>query len=198
MTQDLRQSLRTSLRQARQNISEAGQEMASRRLLNLIEGQDFFRDAHRIAFYQVIDGEIDPRLLLELALSEGKSCFLPVLTDDHPEFISFAPYNRSTKLYQNKWGISEPLHDITLPPTEFDVVFVPLVGFNAQCFRLGLGKGCYDKTFSMKIFNRNSRPLLVGLAHECQLVAGEFPTESWDVQLDATVTDQKIYRPDTA
>lgn len=198
MTQDLRQSLRTSLRQTRQDISPADQETASRRLFNLIGDQSFFRVAHRIAFYQVIDGEIDPRLLLELALSEGKSCFLPVLTDDHPDFVSFAPYNRNTKLYQNKWGISEPPHDVTVPPNDFDVVFVPLVGFNAQCFRLGLGKGFYDKTFSIKIFNRGSRPLLVGLAHECQLVTDEFPTESWDVRLDAIVTDQKLYRPDTA
>ena len=61
-----------------------------------------------------------------------------------------------------------------------------------------MGKGFYDRTFSFKIFNRCSRPLLVGLAHESQLVKEAFPVESWDVRLDAIATDKKIYRPDTA
>ena len=198
MTADNRKALRASLRQFRQELSSEKQHVAARSLLDLIGHQDFFRVAQRIAFYQVIDGEIDPQLLLDLALSEGKACFLPVLSRENPEFVSFAAYDADTQLVENQWGIAEPSPDAIVSPTNFDVVFVPLVGFNEQCFRMGMGKGFYDRTFSFKIFNRRSRPLLVGLAHESQLVKEAFPVESWDVRLDAIATDKKIYRPDTA
>lgn len=194
---DTRNALRSSLREKRQALSSEQQESASLALFNMLGNQDFFRVAQRIAFYQVADGEIDPRMLLDLALSEGKSCFLPVIEQDNPEFVSFSPYDANTELVPNKWGIAEPPASEVISPTNFDVVFVPLVAFSKDCFRLGMGKGFYDRTFSFKIFNRRSSPLLVGLAHECQMV-DSFAVESWDVRLDAVATEKKIYRPDTA
>ena len=192
---ETRNTLRSSLREKRKALSPEQQETASAALFNMLGNQDFFRVAQRIAFYQVADGEIDPRMLLDLALSEGKSCFLPVIEQDNPEFVSFSPYDANTELVPNKWGIAEPPASEVISPTNFDVVFVPLVGFSKDCFRIGMGKGFYDRTFSFKIFNRRSSPLLVGLAHESQLV-DPFPVESWDVRLDAVATERKIYRPD--
>ena len=194
---DTRNTLRSSLRAKRQELSVEQQLAASLALFNMLGNEDFFRVAQSIAFYQVADGELDPRMLLDLALSEGKSCFLPVIQQDNPEFVSFAPYDASTELVPNKWGIAEPPASEVISPKNFDVVFVPLVAFSKDCFRLGMGKGFYDRTFSFKIFNRRSSPLLVGLAHECQLV-DSFPVESWDVRLDAVATEKTIYRPDTA
>jgi|TARA_B110000305_G_C19172638_1_gene508055 5-formyltetrahydrofolate cyclo-ligase len=194
---DTRDTLRSSLREKRHGLSTEQQMAASLALFNMLGNQDFFRVAQRIAFYQVADGEIDPRMLLDLALSEGKSCFLPVIQQDNPEFVSFAPYDANTELVPNKWGIAEPPASEVISPTNFDVVFVPLVAFSKDCFRMGMGQGFYDRTFSFKIFNRRSSPMLVGLAHECQLI-DSFPVESWDVRLDAVATEKKIYRPDTA
>jgi 5-formyltetrahydrofolate cyclo-ligase len=193
---DTRDTLRSSLREKRQELSPEQQKTAAASLFGILENQDFFRVAQRIAFYQVVGGEIDPRMLLDLALSEGKSCFLPIIQQDNPEFVSFAPYDANTELVPNKWGIAEPSTSEIISPTNFDVVFVPLVGFSKDCFRLGMGKGFYDRTFSFKIFNRSSSPMLVGLAHESQLV-DSFPVESWDVRLDAVATERHIYRPDT-
>ena len=198
MDKEARLALRETLREARRSLSDADQATASADLLNLISAEDFFQNASRVAFYQKLDGEIDPYPLMEHSLNQGKDCFLPVISRDNEESLTFAPYDMETVLVENQWGIAEPpLPDEIISPTVFDVVFVPLVGFDANCFRLGMGKGFYDRTFSFKIFNRRSLPLLVGLAHECQLTE-PFPTEVWDVRLDAVVTPEKIYRPDTA
>ena len=193
---DTRDTLRSSLREKRQELSPEQQKTAAGSLFGMLRNQNFFRVAQRIAFYQVAGGEIDPRMLLDLALSEGKSCFLPIIQQENPEFVSFAPYDANTELVPNKWGIAEPSTSEVISPTNFDVVFVPLVGFSKDCFRLGMGKGFYDRTFSFKIFNRRNSPMLVGLAHESQLV-DSFPVESWDVRLDAVATERHIYRPDT-
>ena len=198
MNQEERNALRTALRQSRNALSPAQQQAAAHAIQSTILAQDFFQSAQRLAFYHHVDGEIDTSGLLTTALNAGKSCFLPVIDTEQGGFMAFAPYSADTKLVENQWGIAEPpAPDAIGSPTELDVVFVPLVGFDEGCFRLGMGKGYYDRTFSFKIFNRGSKPLLIGLAHECQLTE-PFPVASWDVRLDAVITDQKIYRPDTA
>ncbi len=198
MTADSRYALRDSLRQARQALTPELQQLANRAVCDLAQVQDFYRDAQHIAFYQAFDGEIDPGLLLDVALSQGKSCYMPIISAENPDMLSFVPFDRDTVLVKNQWGIPEPVQPKEfVPPTHFDMVLVPLVGFDKLCFRLGLGKGFYDRTFSFKIFNRSSNPLLVGLAHTNQLV-DSFSTESWDVRLDAVITPGKIFRPDTA
>ncbi|MFK7864625.1 MAG: 5-formyltetrahydrofolate cyclo-ligase [Pseudohongiellaceae bacterium] len=198
MTEDTRQAVRDSLRQARRDLSEEQQTASAQSLLQTIRDLDIFKEARNIAFYRAVDGEADPCLLLDHAMDEGKSCFLPRISKDNPEFVSFAAYDKNTELKTSDWGIAEPLAPESEPsPTELDLVFVPLVAFDKHCFRLGMGKGFYDRTFSFKIFNRQSRPLLIGLAHECQLTE-PLSIQSWDVRLDAVITAEKIYRPDTA
>ena len=197
MTEDTRQAVRESLRQTRRDLNQEQQAVASHGLFELIHELDIFSNAKRIAFYQPIDGEVDPSLLLKHALREGKSCFLPRISDENPEFVSFAPYDENTKLKNSDWGIAEPPAPETIPsPADLDLVFVPLVAFDRYCSRLGMGKGFYDRTFNFKIFNPQSRPLLIGLAHECQY-AEPFSVKSWDVRLDAVITATKIHRPDT-
>lgn len=198
MTEDSRYTLRDSLRQSRKSLSPDRHQATSLALSDLAREQDFYRNAQHIAFYQAIDGEIDPKPLLDAALQDGKQCYLPVISGENSDMLSFAPFDLETELVENQWGIPEPPQpEEFIPPTHFDLVLVPLVGFDKSCFRLGMGKGFYDRTFSFKIFNRSSRPLLVGLAHPNQLV-DSFKTESWDVRLDAVITAEKIYRPDTA
>lgn len=198
MNKEERGELRDSLRAARKQLAPEQQSSAATALMELVAQQDFYQNAKLLAFYQAIDGEIDPGPLLQKALQEGRSCYLPVVNpDDAEQLISFAPFDENTRLTENHWGVAEPpAPEETIASTSFDVVFVPLVGFDANCFRLGMGKGFYDRTFSFKIFNRRSKPLLVGLAHECQLT-DPFPIASWDVRLDAVITAEKIYRPDT-
>lgn len=198
MDNDERHTLRESHRMARNRLSKEEQAAAAAALSSLITAQDFYQSATKIAFYLAIDGEIDPQPLLSQACAEGKTCFLPIAGQHDEQLLSFAPYDSATELMENQWGIAEPhAPAIAVSPTGFDLVLVPLVAFDRECYRLGMGKGFYDRTFSFKIFNRSSQPLLIGLAHECQLAEG-LPNENWDVSLDAVVTAEKIYRPDTA
>ena len=156
----------------------------------------FFSKATRLAFYLSFDGEINPMPLIQKALTEGKFCYLPVISKENSSEMSFSPFHQGTKLITNKWGIDEPpLPQTPILPSILDVAFIPLVGFNKYCYRLGMGKGFYDRAFSFKSAKRNRRPLLVGLAHECQLTE-EILAASWDVKLEMVITPRKIYRTD--
>lgn len=94
----------------------------------------------------------------------------------------------------NKYGIPEPLCEVNnvIPIDQLDLVFVPLVGFDAKGNRLGMGGGYYDRT--LQNVSQTDSAKIVGLAHDCQEVA-ELPIESWDIPLQLIITPTRIIAP---
>ena len=68
---------------------------------------------------------------------------------------------------------------------------MPLVAFDAQRNRLGMGGGFYDRYLATDTAVIK-RPHLIGVGHQCQQVEA-LPLEPWDVMLDAVVTDRRWY-----
>ncbi len=92
------------------------------------------------------------------------------------------------------FGILESGGTRMLRARELDIVFMPLVGFDAAGHRIGMGKGFYDRRFAHRIHLRQwRRPLLVGLAYDVQEVPS-LPHAQHDVPLDAIVTESTVRR----
>jgi len=70
----------------------------------------------------------------------------------------------------------------TLPAENYDIVFVPLYGFNASGYRLGHGSGWYDK-----LLTKQPDTLKVGVGLEANRI--EFMPESHDVPMDVIITE---------
>lgn len=189
-------TLRKTLRQCRRALGAAQQKAAARRLYRRLVTTSLFRFSRRIAFTMAADGEIDPALLLAAAQVRGKECYLPVLNPIDPPRLRFKRWQRGDKLRSNRYGIAEPRHGRYCPPRALSLVLMPLVGFDANGNRLGMGKGYYDRTFAFRRRSVAARPLLLGLAHECQRV-DRLQAEAWDLPLDGVVTDGAWYRPAT-
>ncbi len=66
--------------------------------------------------------------------------------EDHLEHLEF---NAETKLKTNHWGIKEPVGNDFIGETEIDLVLVPMLCFDERGFRVGHGKGYYDKFLSL-------------------------------------------------
>lgn len=197
-TPPLRQQLRRQLRARRRALTPQQQQHAAQQLLARIRQTPAFMRARHIAFYLPNDGEIDPRPLYQWATSHGKTGYLPVLHPLHHGALWFVHYAPETPMRRNRFGIPEPqlkgwgqyrLH--RRAPWALDMILMPLVGFDAQGGRLGMGGGFYDRTLAFtQQHPQRPRPLLVGLAHHCQQV-DNLPLAHWDIPLDAIVTDQQ-------
>jgi len=70
---------------------------------------------------------------------------------------------------------------------------LPLVAFDQQGERLGMGGGYYDRTFEFLRRSGLNKPKLIGLAHDFQQVDA-IPTEAWDVPLTAIVTNKGVIK----
>ena len=167
--QTLRNQLRQQIRKTRANLTALQQQQAedsiTQQALALIEE----RNAQHIALYVSFDGEQD------------KHVYLPVLHPFNPNHLLFLRYLPDTPMLKNKFGICEPKLNVqnVLPLDELDILFTPLVAFDKQGNRLGMGGGFYDRT--LQHWQKYSF-IPVGLAHQCQQVE-QLPTEAWDVPL---------------
>jgi 5-formyltetrahydrofolate cyclo-ligase len=186
-------ALRRLLRQRRRSLTGSQQKTAATALTLRILNSDWFHHSRHIAFYLANDGEIDPALLLATALEMGKQCYLPRIVDLASPHMVFGHYRRGDRLTKNSFGIAEPLrHKATLLPQQLDLVLLPLVGFDANGGRLGMGGGFYDRSLAFKLQQPKAKPRLIGLAHELQRV-DELENNSWDVPLDGVATDSATY-----
>jgi|SRR5688572_3289159 5-formyltetrahydrofolate cyclo-ligase len=97
-------------------------------------------------------------------------------------------YTPETRLLENFWGIREPPIDEAIDPSEIDLVIVPLLCFDERGFRVGYGKGFYDKFLA----GCRADSLKVGFSF--------FPPadpiddiDEYDVPLDQCVTPERVY-----
>jgi 5-formyltetrahydrofolate cyclo-ligase len=128
--------------------------------------------------------------MIETCWQRNIDVYLPILHHFNKS-LWFAQYLPDTPLYNNRFGIPEPLHSSTIRPWQLNWVLFPLVGFDSSGGRLGMGGGFYDRTFAHK--NRwPKKPSLFGVAHECQKVE-HIPLESWDISLDGVISNERIY-----
>lgn len=189
MEQEKKQ-LREKLIQIRMALSPQEQALHAQSVAQLVQNMAIFQSAKHIAFYFPVKGELSPLPLLSLALAANKNCYLPVLTSQ--KSLRFFSVDAKTSLSPNRYGIYEPALAFSTErnPHDLDIVFLPLVGFDEKCYRLGMGGAYYDRTFAFR--HHESSPLLVGLAHECQNIKA-VPQNDFDVKLDKVVSEKKIY-----
>lgn len=118
----------------------------------------------------------------EVDVYEILDAYYPVVVDEE----NMQAY-KSNNFVLNRYNILEPDTKDATTTDDFDVIIVPLVGFDEKCNRLGHGKGYYDR------FLKNSRTLKIGLAFEAQKL-DEIVTNENDIKLDYIITEKDIYR----
>lgn len=190
-----RRALRSELRAARRALTPVQRRQYAEDCARRLIGHTAFRNARRIAAYLPADGELDTAPLIERAWAMGKQVYLPVLLPQGENRLWFARYEPDTPLRRNRFDIPEPdrAPHTRIAPLALDLVLTPLVGFDAQGHRLGMGGGFYDRSFAYLLRHRYwLRPRLVGLAYAFQRV-DRLPAQDWDVPLRAIATDRCIY-----
>lgn len=96
-------------------------------------------------------------------------------------------YNIETQLIENSWNIQEPAHNEFIETTGIDTVFVPLLCADKRGFRVGYGKGFYDR------FLQDCREdcLKIGLNYFAPIEEIS-DVDEYDIKLDFLVTPDNI------
>ena len=100
----------------------------------------------------------------------------------------FFSWKKNDVLFVNKFGILEPAKtQIKIP----DVILVPILAFDKNRYRLGYGKGFYDRYLN-KYLKKFKNILTVGVAFSFQR-HHKLPINQKDVKLDFIITEKGFY-----
>lgn len=194
-----KRELRAYLRAERTSLSTQAQHQHAQALAQgFLQSPALLKHRH-IAFYLPQDGEIDPRPLMQQLLARQYCLYLPVLHPVSYHQLWFVRYHAHMPLVANRFGILEPQltaygHRASnrLPAWALGLIALPLVGFDAQGGRLGMGGGFYDRSLAFTRRPKGKKPLLLGLAHECQKL-DVLPVAPWDIPLQGVLTEAHLY-----
>lgn len=185
------QLVRQGLISIRKNLPSSTIRESGQQLVRYLETFQCYKDAKSVACYLPVNGEADPSQIMQSAWLNGKSVYLPVIKG---ETLVFAAYSKDTMLIKGKFGIPVPEHKASelLSPKMLDLVIVPMVVFDSNLNRIGMGGGFYDKSFSFRQ-NNSDKPSLIGIAHDLQHVT-DIKAQPWDIPMDDVITEKAVYR----
>jgi 5-formyltetrahydrofolate cyclo-ligase len=191
-----RSTLRARLVARRRSLTPGERLHAARRVARNVERVVPLKAGARIAIYASLPAELDTAPLIELARARGCRLYLPRI-DRRRAARGMRFMELSGALKRNRLGIEEPQRSASLGARWFDLVFLPLVGFDRFGLRLGTGGGFYDRAFAFRNQRRSwHAPQLIGLAYAFQELERITPA-AHDVRMDAVITDEGIIRCST-
>jgi len=186
-----RRELRQHLREKRRALGAGDRIAAADGLATQLLALPFAPQSGYVAGYWALDGEIALHAW-QLRLPRDCVYCLPVLCDDNR--LRFAPWRAGDPLVSNRYGIPEP--DVTpsslLEAQALSLVVLPLVGFDRNGHRLGMGGGWYDRSFAFRHQDPTPPPYLVGAALALQQI-DPLDAAHWDVALDAVCTESSTF-----
>lgn len=195
--------LRKQFRALRNSLNSGEQASAARGALTQCLKLESFNTAKHIALYLANDGELITQAIVDYCWKQGKSVYLPVLHPFVKNTLAFFEYSEETQMRSNRFGIDEPKLDVRkiIPVKALDIIFTPLVAFDKEGNRLGMGGGFYDRTLSKLTrtstaqtnATQTNKTQLVGLAHDCQQ-AEKLPAQTWDIPLSTIVTPSRVIK----
>jgi len=178
------------MKKLRRELDMVAYRTGSNAIAEKVRSLEEFKSAYRIHCYvSAIGNEADTLGLLYTMLDAGKIVAVPECLYDTRELRSLAIHSLE-ELRPAKHGLMEPEYEPSrvVPSEILNLVIAPVVAFDRNGGRLGMGGGFYDS------FLGGCTCSIIGIAYAFQEVA-HVPLEPHDRKLDIIVTDREVIRP---
>lgn len=178
--------LRRRLLEQRAAIS--GRREKDRAIFEAVSALPLYQNAGQILCYVSTSQEADTRALLKAALREGKEVFVPLCLPENR--LAFYQIFSMEDLRPGRFGILEPdpsrqamWNSEGSEECKNVLCLVPGVAFDMLGFRLGYGKGYYDR------FLAGRKIPCVGLCYR-ELVVPKLPVDEYDQRVGLLATEE--------
>ncbi len=172
--------IRQSLLEKRAGMSEAIKSELSNIICKNILDFNLFKTAVCVALYFPVRSEVD---IFPLTVVKGKYFVFPKVVESDL-FFSHAEYPDGFII--GAFGIPEPATEKYIDFNKIDLLLVPGIAFDRSGYRLGYGKGFYDRLIS-----RHAGIISLGICYDDFLLKG-LQVEPWDTRVNYMVTDQGV------
>ena len=153
-------------------------------LLKLIK-KNIKKKSIKIALYYPSNFELNVLKVLELKYFSDLMTLLPIAEKNN--LMNFYQWKKNDALTVNEFGMLEPIKTKAKIP---DIIIVPILAFDKDKFRLGYGKGYYDRYLN-KYIKLHKDIMTVGVAFSFQK-HNKLPINKNDVKMDFILTEKGI------
>lgn len=181
-----KQEIRLKIKVIRESLDEAVLKLAAEAVTKSFIEAAFLADARNVLCYLPINNEVDTHPLIDDLMALDKKIYVPAFDNDKRKYV-FAEFNSWDNLAVGPYDVLQPVESHEIDVAGIDLVIVPGIAFGTAGFRLGYGKGVYDKLLA------GTSCIKIGLAYDFQIL-DELPAEAHDLKMDFVITEKKIYR----
>lgn len=178
-----KREIRSQMRELRRNLSLEEKAEKSEKICHYLLSDLKNRVPGNLFSYVALKEEPDLSLAMKEASEMGWNIYVPSLKDDCT--MEAALYNGEMEC--TDLGFYQPKKLQIIDPEKISLFWIPGVAFDMDGFRLGMGKGFYDR------FLLCSSGVFVGIGWEFQKV-DKVPTEPHDQQMNFLVTETGILK----
>ncbi len=181
----VKNELRNEYKTIRRELDASFCDAASKKICENIISMREYNESHTVMSYSAINKEVSTDLLNEHALKLKKNLLFPV-TDTKTLTMHAARLYDAKDMSPAGYGICEPSDKTIFDKEKIDIVIVPALVYNRRGYRIGYGKGYYDK------FLRSCKNALkIGCAYSCQISDKDFFSD-YDIAVDIIVTEKEV------
>lgn len=152
---------------------------------------DCVKNAKTIMLYLDFNNEVATDNLINKLINLGKTVASPITLKEERKLIPSQIKDLENGIQYGAYNIREPKPECSpvINIKDLDVVIVPGVAYDKNCYRLGYGGGFYDRFLE----NLREDAITIGIAFDLQIF-NEIPKENHDAQLNYIVTESTILR----
>lgn len=173
---------------SRQHLPEEEQLCAGSLIQEALVALPVYAAAATVALYANFRGEVPTSGLIRHGLAAGKVVLLPAVAE---RGLVFRQISGEADLLPGRFGIPEPVRSCKIfVPEAIDLFVIPGVAFDLQGYRVGYGRGYYDRA----LHRFESGGKLIGVCYDFQLV-DEIVGEPHDVIMDWVITERRVVAP---
>lgn len=186
--------LRAQYKARRAAVSPEDQKLRDAAICRAAAGLVSFRYAEYVLLYAPIEGEVDISALAQKALDTGKKIAFPRCCKEK-HTMEYHVVSSMDDLRVDSYGIREPSPEAPVYDAKGSgacaVCFVPGLVYDGDGYRLGYGKGFYDRYLSA--FSGSS----VGVVYS-DFVIPRVPRGRFDAKVDVLLTEKSVIVPKPA
>ena len=147
--------------------------------VEMLNSYEQFRNAKTVFCYVSYNGEVDTLKLLS-CIAKEKILTVPYCIDDSGNMIAVR-ISGEDELKKGMYGILEPKNPVPFPKEKINFVIVPGVAFSKDGYRLGYGRGYYDR------FLADITPYKLGVCKK-ELFLEKLPHDEYDIKMDSILS----------
>ena len=172
---------RKLLLQKRREIPKDKKDIYDKKISNQIIDSDFYKKANRVLVFASVGDEFNTNFIVDACRNDGKTVYYPLCIDNAGK-MEFKKVDSSDDLQSGMYNIPEPKsHCENYIPSENDIVIVPCLSATEDGYRIGYGKGYYDR------FLKDFVGVSICPCYD-EMVSEYLPTDNFDVKINILVT----------